>query len=243
MFLSKSSLGKVVRAQVRFKMTAYTGAVLSLIVVQLIGLIISLNGTGSMGTSIDNISIQVNIVTHDGVFMFVAIWALFVGNLITTKAYRYDDFSFVTTRLSGNIANIIILCMVSVFAGVTTFLSNYLLRVVLLLFGSSSYLKSPGILEDPLSSFLNVMMIIILILTAASAGYFGGMLLQKSKVFMVLIPAFIIAIPVTKSGQAVLQYVFVENESMLFLLVKLVSITIILFTLAVVTSNRLEVRT
>ena len=50
----------------------------------------------------------------------------------------------------------------SVFAGVTTFLSNYILRIVLLLFSNVDYVKSASILDDPIGSIVNIGLMIML---------------------------------------------------------------------------------
>jgi len=242
MFLSNSTLGEIVRTQVKFKMNAYLGTLVSLIVVQLLGLVFSLNGTGSMGTNINNTAIQVVIVSSDTVFIFVAIWALFIGNVITTKGYRNSNFSFVTNSLSNNLSNIIVLIVMSVFAGVTTFLSNYILRIVLPLFNNVDYVRSASILDNLLGSFANVGLLICLILMISAAGYLWGTLVYMHKAYMFLLIVLIIATPTTKTGQMILQLIFVDNGSLLFLIVKLIGVSIVLFVLASVCSNRLEVR-
>ncbi|WP_151701373.1 hypothetical protein [Psychrobacillus glaciei] len=242
MFLSNSKLGDVVKTQVKFKLNAYMGAVVSFIFIQLLGLLLSINGSSSMGTSINNISIKVSVISYDIVFIFVVIWALFVGNLITTKAYRYDDFSFVTTRLSNNLANIVVLCLLSVFAGVTTFLSTYLLRIIVLLFSNLDYDKGPGLLENPISSLINVAVMIFVILTISAAGYLWGVLVQITKIFMILLPLLIVAMLATQFGQTFIQYIFIGNISMLVLMIKLICVSVLLFGVAILSSNRLEVR-
>ncbi|TQR21445.1 hypothetical protein [Psychrobacillus vulpis] len=242
MFLSNSTLGEVVKSQVEFKLNTYMGAVASLILVQIIGLLFSMNGTGSSGTSINNISIHVSIVSLDIVYIFVALWAFVIGNMITIKTNWHSDFSFVGTRLSSSLANIIVLCMISVFAGVTTFLSNYVLRVILLLFGKVDYVKSSSIFDDPLNSILNIGVMIAFILMISAIGYFRGILVQNNKIFTFLLPVLLITILVTKSGQKLFQYVFIGNESILILIVKLVCISIVFFALSILCSNRLEVR-
>ncbi|ALC87692.1 hypothetical protein AM499_19180 [Bacillus sp. FJAT-22090] len=241
MFLTNGTLGKIVMTQVKFKLNAYIGALLSLIFVQLIGLLFSTSGSGMMGTSVNNIHIQVLTLSNDLVFVFVAIWALFVGNLITTKAYRYDDFSFVTTRLSSNLANILILLIISIFAGVTTFLSNYVLRVYLSFFGNMEYMKSPGVFDDPLSSFRMVIITTLLILSLAAGGYLAGMLIQNSRVFLFIIPIFVLSILTTEIGQTLIQNIFI-NESTWLLILNLIIVTIVFFGIAIASSNRLEVR-
>ena len=55
---------------------------------------------------------------------FTMIWAFIVGALITSKAYRYDDFSFVTSRLSAHLANIGYMVIVSSLGGLTAFLER-----------------------------------------------------------------------------------------------------------------------
>lgn len=241
MFLTNSTLGKVVRTQVKFKMDAYMGAILSLIFVQLVGLLFSTNGSSTFGTSVNNIQIQVITISNDLVFVFVAIWALFVGNLITTKAYRYDDFSFVTTRLSSNLANIIVLLIISVFAGVSTFLSNYVLRVYLSLFGSTEYTKSPGVFDEAFSSIGTIIVITLLILSFTSGGYLAGVLIQNSRLFLFIIPIILLSILTTEIGQTFIQILFM-NESIWLLIVSLIFVSIVFFGTAIVSSNRLEVR-
>lgn len=242
MFLSNSTLGEIVRTQVKFKVSAYSGAVVSLIFVQLLGLLFSMNGFSTLGTNVNNTNVRIITITPDTVFTFVAIWALFVGKLITTKAYRYDDFSYVTSRLSSNLANISVLCLMSIFAGVTAFLSNYLLRVVLLLFGDVDYVKSANILENPLGSIVTIGVMVALLITISAGGYLWGMLVEIHKAFTFLLLFLIIMMFATKTGQTILQYVFIENESIVILAVKLIGVSIVFFTLAILCSNRLEVR-
>ena len=114
----------------KFKINAYNGLIYSLIILQVLGILLG-GVAGSSGTSIDNTTISLNTSTIDISFIFVSLLAISVGNLITTKAYRYDDFSFVATRLSSNIANCIVLFIFSCFAGVTTYFSGYVMRLIL----------------------------------------------------------------------------------------------------------------
>lgn len=240
MFLSNSTFGEVVKAQVKFKLNAFMGTIVSLIFVQLVGLLLSMNGTGSRGTSINNISIYISVVSYDIVFLIVILWAFVVGNSMTTKVY--DDFSFVASRLSSNLANIIVLCLISVFAGITVVLSNYLLRIIVLLFDDYDYMKSPGILDNPLSSVSNMAVMMVLVLTVSAVGYLRGILVQHNKIFIYLFPVLIIAMLVTKFGQSILQYIFIESTSLFVLMVKLICLSIILFAFSILSSNRLEVR-
>ncbi|MFJ7973118.1 hypothetical protein [Psychrobacillus sp. NPDC096389] len=240
MFLSNSKLGEVVKSQVKFKLNAYMGTIVTLIFVQLLGLLFSMNGTGTRGVNIDMSTVYVSVVSYDIIFIFVALWAFVIGNSITTKAN--DDFSFVTTRLSSNLANIIFLCLISVFAGVTIVLSNYLLRIILLLFGDQNYMENPSIFDASLNSIISMVIMIILILIVSAVGYLRGILVQHNKIFSILLPFLIFVLLVTKSGQSVIQYIFIENTSMVVLVVKLICLSGVVFIFAILCSNRLGVR-
>lgn len=242
MFLSNRTLGEVVKVQVKFKLNSYMSAFMGLIIVQILGLLFSINGTSSMGSSLYNVWVNVSLISNDLIFIFVVIWAFFVGHLMTTKAYLYDDFSFVATRLSSNLANIIVLFLMSLFAGATSILTNYVGRVILLLFDKVDYMRSPGLLDDPLSSILNFMVVTVLILTVASSGYLVGMLTQKNKLLLLLLPVIVIGLMMAELWPTVLSFLFYENVSMWVLLVKLLVLTITCFALAIFFSNRLEVR-
>lgn len=240
MFLSNSKLGEVVKSQVKFKLNAYMGTIVTLIFVQLLGLLFSMDGTGTRGVNIDMSTVYVSVVSYDIIFIFVALWAFVIGNSITTRAN--DDFSFVTTRLSSNLANIIFLCLMSVFAGVTIVLSNYLLRIILLLFGNQDYMENPSILGASLNSIISMVVMIILILIVSAVGYLRGILVQHNKIFSILLPFLIFVLLVTKSGQSAIQYIFIENTSMVVLVVKLICLSGVVFIFAILGSNRLGVR-
>ncbi|MDI2585653.1 hypothetical protein OR571_00425 [Psychrobacillus sp. NEAU-3TGS] len=242
MFLSNSTLGEVVWTQVKFKVNAYLGTLVSLIVVQILGLILSMNGTSSMSTNFNNTDFQIVWITADTVIIFVSIWALFLGNVITTKGYRNTNFSFVTNGISNNLSNIIVLIIMSVFAGVTTFLSHYILRLVVPLFNDVGYVKSGSIIDDPLSSIASMGLMVGLILMISAGGYLWGTLVYIHRAYMFLLIVLIITLPTTKTGQMILQFIFADNGSLFVLNVKFVCVAIIFFVLAMLSSYRLEVR-
>ncbi|MBD7946294.1 MULTISPECIES: hypothetical protein [Psychrobacillus] len=241
MFLSNVSLASVVKAQVKFKLQAFIGSFLSLIFIQVLALLLT-SSTGTSGTSFNGTEITFNIFTLDGVFVFVAIWAVFVGNLITTKAYRYDDFSFVSTRLSSNIANIIVLMIVSIIAAVTTFLSTYLLRLYQVVFSKVEFIKSPGILNEPGETVMTLLLLFILIWMLTSFGYLLGALVQKHKGFIILLPLLFVGLVITSLGQNIIQYFFIVNGDLWSFMLKVLGVTVIFFIISLVAANRWEVR-
>lgn len=242
MFLSNSSLTSVVLSQVKFKLNAYNGLVYSLIILQLLGILFSTGGSSS-GTSINNTSISVNISSIDMGFVFVSLLAISVGNLITTKAYRYDDFSFVATRLSSNIANSIVLLIFSCFAAVTTFLSGYLMRIFLTFNSNNEFVEGFTILDDPINSLITILAMIILLWMFSSIGYLAGILFQTHKLLFLSVVVLIVMLLMTDTWRRISEAIFVENGSILILASKIFTITILLFAISAAISNRLGVRT
>ena len=241
MFLSSSSLTSVVLSQVKFKLSAYNGLIYSLIILQLMGILFATGGASS-GTSINNISISLNISSIDSGFIFVALLAISVGNLITTKAYRYDDFSFVATRLSSNIANSIVLLIFSCYAGVTTYFTGYLMRIFLTYNSNNEIVVGSSILNDPINSLLTILAMIIVLWLFSSIGYIAGTLFQLHKLlfFGAVVMSFMLFM--TKTWIRISGAIFVENGSLLILAIKIFSITILLFAISTTISNRLGVR-
>lgn len=239
MFLSNVSLGSVVKMQVKFKLQAYIGAVLSLMFIQILGLLLT-SSTGTMGTSSIGAEITISTYTLDGVFLFVAAWAVFVGNLITTKAYRYDDFTFVSTRLSSNIANIAVLMIVSAIASVTTFLCTYLLRLYQVLFSNVEFIDGPGILDEPMETIQTLLLLFILIWMFTSFGYLIGTLVQKHKALILVLPIIIIGLAMSSVWLEVLK-LFLYGDLWVFML-KIFGLTVIFFLISALVANRWEVR-
>ncbi len=126
------NLTNVILNQYRFKLKAYLGTLTTLIFVQLIAILLSLGGVGGSGAGNGSISININDYSGDMVTSFTVFWAFITGILITTKSYDEVGYTFVTNRLSNNLANILFLFTASIFAGITAILSRYVLMLVFL---------------------------------------------------------------------------------------------------------------
>ncbi|SDN80431.1 hypothetical protein SAMN05518871_107248 [Psychrobacillus sp. OK028] len=242
MFLSNSSLFSVVKAQVKFKINAYNGLIYSLIILQVLGILLGGNA-GSSGTSINSTTISLNTSTNDVSFILVSLLAISVGNLLTTKAYRYDDFSFVATRLSSNIANFIVLFIFSCFAGVTTYFSGYVMRLILHFKSTSEFVDSSSIFNNPSSFLLTIVAIITMLWLFSSIGYIAGILFQMHKLFFFGAVVIVVMLLMTGTWIRISESIFVENGSLLILIMKVIIITILLLATSTAISNRLGVRT
>src|SRR5690606_14116494 len=119
----------VVKKQYVFKLKAYLGVFTSLLAVQLLAILFSGSGVSSSGSGMNDMHIRVHFYSADMVLVFTFIWAFIISMLLTTKVNRYPDFTFVSYRLSSNLANIYFLVTASIIAGTSAMLSSYLVKM------------------------------------------------------------------------------------------------------------------
>lgn len=128
--LTNISLNTIVKKQVKWKAQLYISALSSLVILQIIfGVLTSSTGSGSSGHGGGNISVQFSDYSLDIFLIVSVIWAFIVGLLFTTKAYRMDDLSVISSRTSSAIANIFVMIIYS-FMAVIIMISSYYLQVL-----------------------------------------------------------------------------------------------------------------
>ena len=245
MSLSKTSLLDIVKKQFTYKLKAYKQVFISLIFIQLLAVFFSFNGVGMMGSSSESIEIDVQFYSADMVITFTILWAFITAILITTTAYKNDDFAFVTNRLSSNLSNVLFLLTASIVGGITAMLSTSLMRIIMYYFGGHGYISANHSLSEIVIGYSSTIFYILLF---SGLGYFFGTLVQISKVFVVLIPGIIIGTGILGAGsmgfewvESVYQFIFTEPSILLFVL-KVLIVVVLLFSSSIALSNRMEVR-
>lgn len=131
MSLTEVSLASVVIKQYKYKLKAYLGVFSSLVVLQILGVIFSFSGSGSMGTGAYGINVNISYYSADIVIFFTIIWGFISALLMTTRAYRDDDFVLITNRVSSNLSSIAFMLIASIAGGITAMLSGFLLKVLM----------------------------------------------------------------------------------------------------------------
>jgi len=247
MSLTEVKLPDIVRKQFFYKVKAYLSVFSSLLVVQVISLLLSTNGSRMMGTSHNGFSIDINYYTGDISIVLTLIWSFITAIIITTKAYRNDDFVFVSNRVSSHLSNIVFLFFTSVIGGVTAVLAGQSFKVVMHLFLKDGYVMGTAIPfhELILSLIVSVMYVFLL----AALGYFVGMLVQLYRWFSVLLPTIVIGymiIGARVGGEPILIveiFKFYAQETVLLLfLIKIILTSCLLFFISSILTNKLEVR-
>jgi hypothetical protein len=248
MSLPRVRMLDVVKKQYFYKLKAYIQVFLTLVILQVLAILFSFNGFGMSGTSSNSIEIEVHYYSADIVVAFTMLWGFITAILITTKAYRNDDFVFVTNRMSSNLSNMLFLLTASIIGGITAMLSTYLMKVIMYFFVGDILVKSTNAIAATNELLVGAIATIFYVFLFCALGYFIGTLVQISKIFVILLPALLFGSLFLDAArgsagivQNVFEFIFTESSILLFI-VKIIIAVGFLFSGAVILSNRMEVR-
>lgn len=234
----------LIKKQYRYKLKSFNGSFASLLFAQFLGFLFSLGGSGGMSSSgSDGWSFSVSYYSGDIIIGFTIIWAFITGVTITTKAYRYDDFSFVTNRFTSNISNIMFLVTIGILGGVTAMLAGMLLKTVMFFRFGTEFIIGSHVTVSGL--FIGILATCLYVLLFGALGYFCGMLAQVNRIFSFLLPMIFFGMlflsPRFKALQEIFSFYFTE-ESLFLFTIKVLFTVVILFNSSIAVSNRLEAR-
>ena len=248
MSLARVNMWDIVKKQFQYKLKSYSQSLMSLMSLQLIAIVFSLGGTGSMSGGSGTLDAEVHYYSADLVVVFTILWGFITAILTTTKGYRYDDLVFISNRVTSNLSNTLVLLIASLVGGITSMLSTYLLKVILhYLF--NSYVNG-GVQAGTsfLELILGIFTVSFYVLLFCGFGYLVGTFVQISKIFVLLLPALIIGsiLLAGYSGEVgVLETVskfYVMETSLPIFIIKIIGSVLMLFTGAFILSNRMEVK-
>ncbi len=243
MSLNSPGLGGLVWNQFIYKLQAYSGIFLTMVIVQLFAFLFG--NSGMMGMGSGNVSINIHFYSADTVFMLTMVWMFISSILLTTRAYKEDDFVFVTSRLSSNLSNILFLVAASLIGAVTVLLSGFLVRTVTYLFSSENFV-SAGMPAGAGELFSGMAAIFLYLLLFGGVGYLIGSIVQLHRGLIVVVPVvlvggFIFGIDQERFFEQIRLFFFAEHSFFPFLLKTLLT-TGLLFLCSILISLRKEVR-
>jgi hypothetical protein len=247
MYLTKVSLWDVVKKQLRFKIKSYRGMFTSLMLLQIIGLLFSIGGEGGGGGGSETFSYNMNYYSGNILLAFMMIWAFISAIVVTTQAYRFDDYSFVANRLSSHLSNILFLGWASIIGGVTFLLASQSLKLAILFQKGREVIESQPMTLPQMAAGLTATILYLFLFTAL--GYLVGMLVQRNKAFIVILPALLFGslfLNVFLASESTLVIdigqIFVRETSFLLFLLKVLLTSAVAYGVSVLISNSLEVR-
>ncbi|WP_078379868.1 hypothetical protein [Sutcliffiella halmapala] len=189
MSLTKVTLVDVVKKQYFYKLKAFSGVYTSLILVQLIALLFSFVSSigSSSSSSSEGLTVSASFYSVDMVISFTMLWAFITAINVTTKAYRNDDFTFVTNRLSSDLSNIAFLFTVSCIGALTALLSSFPLKIALY-FTTEQPIHYTSLLATPGILFAGIGATILYNIMFAALGYLIGTLIQLHSILKIVLP-------------------------------------------------------
>lgn len=246
MSFNKTNYRTLVKKQYQYKMKVYLNVFNSLIILQLFSLLL-VNPTMSQGVGGYGINASLDSYSADFSIVFTLLWGFITAFLITTKAYREDDYTFVTNNQTQVIANSLFLLTISFIGGLTAILSGYLYRIIFYFVNDTSNIIWHNL--TIFECFIGVIATSMFVLLFTALGYFSGILVQLQKIFIVILPALFIGLLII-SGQAgknnflVKTYLFYFQEANLVIFIfKILLTSGLLFFLSMVLFKNKEVRT
>ncbi len=250
MSLTETNLISIIKKQIFYNLKAHIGLFNGLAAVQLIVLLLSFGRVGMMGTSGEGISFEITSYSNEGILIFTMMWIFGVSILFSTQAFRNADFTFVSNRLSSNLSNVGFLLAVSILAGITATLSGVVIRLLMYFTQGSQNIMAENFFLAPQELLLGITVAALYMILFSAIGYFIGILVQYSKLFILLLPALLIGalfLQRTYGGKSStilsnLFIFFVQENSLAVFALKIAVTGIILFTGGILISDRTEVR-
>lgn len=247
MSLPNVSMLDMIKKQYMYKCKSYIQVLTSLIFIQVLAILFSLGGSSMMGSTSSSYDVNVYYYSADIVIVFTMLWGFITSILITTKAYRSDDFTFVTNRLTSGISNILFLLTASLLGGLTAMLSTFVIKDIRYLIGGTSFTSTEHAASISVELLLGLFAAVLYIILFSALGYLAGTLVQFYRGFIVLLPALFIGLFFISGSQGansfltfVYHFLFTESSFILFV-GKIVVLAILFFGSALALSNRMEV--
>lgn len=247
MSLTTTNLWDVVKTQYHYKLKAQAGHFLTLVAMQLLAFLFSLNGVGGVsGGGGQGITYSIKYYTGDVIIVFTFIWAISVGYSLARDGFKID-FTFVTNRFSSHLSNLAFIFTAAVLAGVTATLCGLLLRVVILL--ARGTVDAGSVWIAPWLLLGGIFAVTLYVMLLSMIGYLAGMLRQKHPALVALLVGLFLGtlfVEARSTGQSrlfVTVFEFFSQEgSYALLALKVVLVSALVFGCVALFSNRMEVK-
>lgn len=239
----RADLFSVTSKQYGYKLKAYISWVYGLILLQIMALLFSFGGIGSMSSGNGELNVSVKYYSADTAIGFTLLWMFFIATRLTTKSYKNMDFTLVTNRVSSHLSNIGFLLTASIFGGMTSSLMSVLLKVIMYFTFDRSQIAVNGFHLAYSELLFGIATTALYMFLIAAISYFIGMLVQANLLFSVVIPAVIFGL--ARVNPQALKYVldfFASEVSPARFAVKTIVTSIAFFCFSILLSNRMEVR-
>ena len=245
MSINIMSLIDVVKKQLRLKFLSHHSIWLSLVGIQLFGILISAVATSSGSSSSGDVYTTSHFYSSTFLLIMTYIWTIVTSVYLALESSNRMDYTYVTTRLSQFISNVIFLSFIAFIGAITSYFASSLIPLVQRLFIN-------GVIQNMSFTFVEHIMNITgtfgYILLFASTTYLVVVLFQFNRFIPLgfLVVYGLVNLQLARIGADSLiipLYNFYEGESSLSLfLLKVIALSTILLAIAWFVNRSREVR-
>lgn len=236
-------LSNIVKKQYYFKFKSNLDVFNSLVFSQLIAVVFSSGSTAGSGGTRGEFWYSIDFYSGDIIIVFSFLWIFIAAITVTTKQNRYDDFSFVASRVSSSLSNMFFLLTLSAIGSIFAAMAGFLPRALTFLFSEEVYYDTSLTLYSFLISMAASFFYMMLI---SAVGYFIGACVQISKFFILLFVGLLFSSSISDSftmSAPLLLFELIVNETQFWLFAaKVMFVSALLYTAAVIIFTNLEVR-
>lgn len=242
MSLNDVSLIQNVKKQVRWKLASYSSVFMTIITVQIMASLLTLNGTSHMGSGNDELRVEISVYSLDSMLMFSMITVFIINAMLAGKHMVEENFSIVTTRLTASISTIVAQLIICVVTTCTALSSFYLITLIMRLKKpEEQFLLQTAVEVKTLFLFFSLLVVL------SAAGFFVGSFLQMNRWVIaiigigVVIALFIYLVPSYETTLLQDEEVIVANATVWFTSLKCLGMSAVIYAATIYIRNQQEV--
>lgn len=171
-----------VKKQVRWKLSSYSSVFMTIIAVQIMASLLTLNGTSHMSSGNDQLRMEVSSYSLDSILMFSMVTVFIISSMLASKHMVEENFSIVTTRLTASLSTIVAQLIICVITTCTALSSFYIFAFIMRLRKS----EQPFLLQTAVE-VKTLLLFFSLLVVLSAAGFFVGSFLQTNRWIIAII--------------------------------------------------------
>lgn len=241
--IKRLSFADAVKRQLFFKLKAYHNLIGTLFLFHIIALFFSIYGQSSSVMN-DYVTITNHTYTADIIIVFSFIWILTVSFYMTNRTSKNVMFSFVMSKMSNHVANILCMLCLSTLGAISSVLLGVATRLGMIFYYGFDHMFTYESLSIS-QLFVAILVVFLYNVLIFSFGYMIGEIIQLHRSFVLLVPIVLFGLlifTVNIFNEAYMFTFYIMETNLFIFIVKVLGSTVLFWVIAIQVSKRLEVR-
>ena len=242
MSLNDVSVVQNVKKQVRWKLSSYSSVFMTIIAVQIMASLLTLNGTSHMGSGNAELKVEISVYSLDSMLIFSMITVFIISAMLAGKHMVEENFSIITTRPTASISTIVVQLIICVVTTCTALSSFYIFVVIMRLRQpEQQFLLQTAVEMKTLFLFFSLLVVL------SAAGFFVGSFLQMNRWVIaiigggVVIALFIYLVPSYETTRLQDEEAIATNATVWFTSLKCLVMSAVIYAVTIYIRNQQEV--